>query len=90
MTPPSNFALRVIVEEDPKLVRTLNAHYADATADGGLEPDEKVALFDVLASHFIGRPWSRSGGMDATLRFMTDLQNAMIAAKWSVDLLMVA
>jgi hypothetical protein len=30
MTPPSNFALRFIVEEDPSLVRQLNARYADA------------------------------------------------------------
>jgi hypothetical protein len=30
MTPPSNFALRIIVEKDSKLVRTLNADYADA------------------------------------------------------------
>jgi hypothetical protein len=90
MTPPSNFALRVIVEEDPKLVKTLNTHYVAATADGGLEPGEKDALFDVLARHFPGRPWPNSGGMDAALRFMTDLQNAMIAARWSVDLLVVA
>jgi hypothetical protein len=80
---PSNFVLRVIVEEDPKLVRTLNAHYADAAADGGLEADEKDALLDVIARRFAGRPWPRSGGMDATLRFMTDLQNAMVAARWS-------
>jgi hypothetical protein len=90
MTPPSNFALRIIVEEDPQLVRTLNAHYADAAADGGLEADEKDALLDVIASHFSGRPWPRSGGMDATRRFMADLQDAMIATRWSVDLLVVA
>jgi hypothetical protein len=90
MTPPSNFALRVIVEEDSKLVRTLNAHYAGATADGGLERGEKDALFDVLARHFTGRPWPRSGGMDATRRFMAVLQRAMIATRWSVDLLVVA
>jgi hypothetical protein len=90
MTPPFNFALRVIVEEDPKLVRTLNAHYADAAADGGLEADEKDALLDVLGRHFIGRPWPRSGSMNATRQFMADLQNAMIAAGWSADLLVVA
>ena len=55
MTPPSNFALRIIVEEDPKLVRTLNARYADAAADGGLEAVEKDPLLDVLARHFTGR-----------------------------------
>jgi hypothetical protein len=90
MVPPSNFALRIIVEEDPKLVRTLNAHYADATADGGLEAGEKDALLDVIARHFTGSSWPRSGGMDTTRRFMTDLQNAMVAARWSVDLLVVA
>jgi hypothetical protein len=84
MTPPSNFALRIIVEEDPKFVRTLNAHYAHAAADGGLEAGEKDALFDVLARHFTGRPWPRSGGMASTRRFMADLQNAMIATRWKV------
>jgi hypothetical protein len=90
MTPPWNFALRIIVEEDPKLVRTLNACYADAAADGGLEAIEKDALFDVLARHFTGRPWPRSGGMVSTRRFMADLQNAMLATGWKVDPLVMA
>jgi hypothetical protein len=90
MTPPSNFALRIIVEEDPKLVRTLNARYADAAADGGLEAVEKDALLDVLARHFTGRPWPRSGGMASTRRFMGDLQNAMIATRWKLDSLAMA
>jgi hypothetical protein len=90
MTPPSNFALRIIVEDDPKLVRTLNAHYGGAAGDGGLEAVEKDALLDVLARHFVGRPWPRSGGMDATRRFLTDLQHAMIATRWIVDLLTTA
>lgn len=51
MTPPSNFALRIIVEEDRRLVRTLNANYADAALDGGLETSEREALFDVLGLH---------------------------------------
>src|SRR5208337_5447886 len=85
MTPPSNFALRIVVEEDPRLVRRLNAHYADAAPDGGLEPIERDALFDILGRHFTGRPWPRSGGMAATRRFMADLQDAMIAARWTVD-----
>jgi hypothetical protein len=90
MTPPSNFALRIIVEEDPKLVRTLNARYAGAAADGGLEAVEKDALFDVRARHVTGRPWPRSGGMDATRRFMADLRKAMTATRWTVDPLVVA
>jgi hypothetical protein len=45
MTPPSNFILRIIVEEDPKLVRNLDANYAGAAADGGLEPAERDTLF---------------------------------------------
>jgi len=90
MTPPSNFALRIIVEEDPELVRTLNANYADAAADGGLEAAEKDALFDVLGRHFTGQPWPRSGGMGATRRFMADINNAMIATRWRVDLLAMA
>jgi len=48
MTPPSNFALRIIVKEDPKLVRTHNARYADAAADRGLEAVEKGALLMCL------------------------------------------
>jgi hypothetical protein len=90
MTPPSNFALRIIVEEDSKVVRTLNAHYGDAAADGGLESVERNALLDVIARHFTGRPWPRSSDMDATRRFMADLQKAMIATRWSVDLFVVA
>jgi hypothetical protein len=90
MTPPSNFVLRIVVEEDPKLVRTLNAHYADAAPDGGLDTVERDALLDVLGRHFIGTTWPRSGGMDATRRFMAGLQRAMIKAGWSVDLLAVA
>jgi hypothetical protein len=90
MIPPSNFALRIIVEEDPKLVRILNAHYAEAAPDGGLESVERDALFDVVGRHFTGRPWPRSGGMDATRRFMADLQSAMTATLWKVDLLAMA
>jgi hypothetical protein len=90
MTPPSNIALRIVVEEDPKLVRNLNAWYADATPDGGLDTVERDALLDVLGRHFLGQPWCRSGGMDATRRFMADLQRAMTTAGWAVDLLAVA
>jgi hypothetical protein len=90
MMPPTNFALRIVVEEDPKLVRTLNADYADATPDGGLDTVERDALLDVLGQHFTGRPWPRCGGMDATRRFMGDLQRSMTRAGWRVDLLAVA
>lgn len=90
MTPPSNFALRIIVEEDPKLVRTLNALYADGTYDGGLASAERDALFDVLGRHFTGQPWPRTGGMDATRRFMVELQKAMVATNWKVNLLAMA
>jgi len=90
MTPPSNFALRFLIEEDPKLVRALNARYADAAPDGGLEPAERDALLDVLGRHFTGRPWPRTGDMQITRRFMADLQKAMIATRWNVDLLAMA
>ena len=90
MTPPSNVALRIVVEEDPNLVRALNADYGDATPDGGLDTDERDALLDVLGRHFTGRPWPRSGGIDATRQFMADLGNAMVAAGWTVDLFAVA
>ena len=85
MTPPSNFASRIIIEEGRKLVRTLNANYGDAALNGGLETPEREALFDVLALHFAGRLWPRSGGTEATRRFLTDLQHAMVAAGWKVD-----
>jgi hypothetical protein len=90
MTPPSNFALRIIIEENPKLVLLLNARYADAAADGGLETVERDAMFDVIGKHFTGRPWPRSGGMDMTRRFMADLQRAMTDTRWKVDLLAMA
>ncbi len=90
MSPPSNFALRVIVEEDPKLVRRLNAGYADASLDGGLDVPEREAVLDVLGRHFIGRPWPRSVGITVTQRFMAELQRAMVVAGWKVDLFAVA
>jgi hypothetical protein len=89
LTPPSNFALRIIVEEDRTLVRTLNAIYADAAADGGLDDAERDALLDVLGKHFTGRPWPRSGGVDATRHFMANLQHAMVGVGWKVDLFAV-
>jgi hypothetical protein len=89
MTPPSSFVLRIIIEEDRKLVRTLNANYAGAAPDGGLDASECDALFDVLGLHFTGRLWPRSGGMGTTRRFMTDLQHAMSAAGWKVDVFAV-
>ena len=56
MTAPSNFILRIIVEEDSRLVRALNANYVGGTADSGLEAHERDALFNVLGRHFTGRP----------------------------------
>jgi hypothetical protein len=85
MTPPSNFALRFIVEENCKLVRTLNANYAGAAPDGGLDASERDQLFDVLGSRFTGRQWPRSGGTEVTRRYLADLQHAMIAAGWKVN-----
>jgi hypothetical protein len=90
MTPPSNIALRIVVEEDPNLVRALNADYADAAPDGGLDADERDALLDAIGRHFTGQPWPRSGGMDAARRYMADLQRAMTRAGWTVDLFAVA
>jgi hypothetical protein len=90
MIPPSNFVLRIIIEEDPRLVRDLNARYAGAAPDGGLETAERDALFDVIGKHFTGRPWPHSGGMDATKRFMAELQSCMVATLWKVDLLTMA
>jgi hypothetical protein len=90
MIPPSNFALRIIIEEDARLVRDLNARYAGAAPDGGLETVERDALFDVIGKHFVGRPWPRSGGMDVTRQFMADLQSGMTATLWKVDLLAMA
>ena len=89
MSPPSNIALRIVVEDDPALVRALNAGYADAASEGGLDTPEREMLLDVLGRHFTGRPWPRSGGMEATRRFMADLQRAMAAAGWAVDVFAV-
>ena len=90
ITPPSDFLLRIVVEEDQKLVRLLNVRYADAAADGGLEAVERAALLDVIARHFTGKQWPRSASMEATRRFVVELQTAMMAARWKVDLLAVA
>ncbi len=41
MVPPSNEALRLIIETDPDLVADLNRFYGDATPDGGLDKAER-------------------------------------------------
>jgi hypothetical protein len=56
--------LRIVAEEDQNLVRSLNARYGDATADGGLEAAERDALLDVLVRHFTGQRWPRSASME--------------------------
>lgn len=90
MSPPSNVALRFIVEEDPRLVQALNEAYAEADADGGLDKPEREALQDVIGRHFTGRTWPRKASMEGTKRFMADLQRAMVAAGWKVDMFAVA
>ena len=42
------------------------------------------------ARHFTGQLWPRTGGMDATRRFMATLQRAMVAAGWKMDAFAVA
>ena len=82
VTPPSNFLLRIVVEEDQKLVRSLNGRYADAASDvGGLEAAERDALLDVLARHFTGQRWPCSS-MEATRHFVVELQTA---TQWRPD-----
>ncbi len=90
MMPPSNIALRIVVEDDPKLVRSLNTYYADAAPDGGLDAAERDALLDVIGRHFTGKPWPRAGSMDVTRRFMADLQRAMTKTGWTVDFFALA
>ena len=85
MVPPSNDALRQIVERDPDLVQGLNEFYGDAAADGGLDKIERELLLDLLGRHYTGQLWPRTGGMEATRRFMTTLQRAMLAAGWKLD-----
>jgi hypothetical protein len=85
MAPPSNDALRLVIETAPHLVATLNEFYGDAAPDGGLDKGERELLFDLLARHFTGQAWPRTGGMDRTRRFMAALQRAMSAAGWKVD-----
>jgi hypothetical protein len=90
MVPPSNDALRQIIETDRDLVDTLNEFYGDAAADGGLDKVERELLLDLVARHFTKRLWPRTGGMDTTRRFMATLQRAMSAAGWKVDAFAVA
>jgi hypothetical protein len=90
MVPPSNEALRQIIEEDGGLVEDLNRFYGDTSPDGGLDSSERELLLDLLARHFTGTLWPRTGGMEATRKFMAGLQRAMSAAGWKVDLFAVA
>jgi hypothetical protein len=78
-----------VVEEDSALVRALNRSYADAAPDGGLEAVERDALLDVVARHFLGRPWPQGGGIEASRQFWVELQRAMMKAGWRVDLFAV-
>ena len=68
----------------------MDAYYADAAPDDGLDAVERDALLDALGRHFAGQPWPRSGGMDETRRFMADFQRVMTNGGWTVDLLAVA
>lgn len=90
LIPPSNDALRQIIERDPALVEDLNLYYADTTPDGGLDKLEGELLLDLVARHFTGHLWPRTGGIDATRRFMAELQRAMTKAGWKVDQFAVA
>ncbi len=90
LIPPSNEALRQIIESDPALVEDLNAYYGDTTLDGGLDKLERELLLDLLARHFTGRLWPRTGGMEATRRFTAEVQRAMAKAGWRVDCFAVA
>lgn len=84
MVPPSNDALRQIIERDPDLVDVLNQYDGDAAADGGLDKVERELLLDLLGRHFTGQLWPRTGGMAATRRFMATLQRAMRTAGWKL------
>lgn len=46
---------------------------------------ERELLLDLLGRHYTGQLWPRSGGMDATRRFMANLQRAMAAAGWKLS-----
>jgi hypothetical protein len=48
------------------LCRSLNARYADAASDGGLESADWEALLDIVGEHFTRKPWPHSGDMGAT------------------------
>ncbi len=86
MVPPSNDALRQIIERDADLVETLNEFYGEATPDGGLAIKvERELLLDLLGRHYTGHLWPRTGGMEATRRFMAGLRRAMLAAGWKMD-----
>ena len=85
MVPPSNDALRQIIERDQDLVDSLNEFYGEAAPDGGLDKVERELLLDLLGRHFTGQLWPRTGGMEATRRFMATLQRAMRAAGWKMD-----
>ncbi len=90
LVPPSNDALREMIEGDPALTDELNTYYGEIPPDGGLDKVECELLLDLLARHFTGKLWPRSGGMDATRRFTAELHRALSKAGWKVDLFAVA
>ena len=63
----------------------LSAPLTCCRADGGLDKIERELLLDLLGRHFTGQLWPRTGGMEATRRFMATLQRAMVAAGWKMD-----
>jgi hypothetical protein len=82
--PPSNSALRIGVEEDPKPVRSLNARYADAACDGGLASADRETLLDIVGNRTTGNVWPRIGDMSATRRYMAGPRPATDKAGWCV------
>jgi len=50
------------------------------TLDGGLDKLERELLLNLVAGHFTGRLWLRTGGMDATRRFTPEVQRQIARA----------
>jgi hypothetical protein len=63
---------------------------AAGAADGGLKAAERAALLEVISIHFPGKQRPCSARMEATRCFVVELQVAMRAARWKVDLFAVA
>ena len=90
MVPPSNEALRLIIETDADLVDDLNEFYGEPRRTAGSTRSSARCCSTCWAATSLASRGRAPAGMDATRRFMATLQRAMAAAGWKMDAFAVA